>query len=136
MVRHLWRAHPRRPRLRHPRYEEWSTRGAGQRGVRRKFLPGQDPIGATATFRGPGGGSKTIVGVVGDMVYRSLREEVLPTVYAPMAQLDLPPSNYEFNISIQSFAGSPSPLTHRVADALTAVDRDIAFTLRPLADQI
>lgn len=105
----------------------------------RKFFPGRNAIGATvAPLPPPGSGDaplpKTIVGVVGDAVYRSLRDEAPPTVYQPLAQREGAPS--DVSISIQASAGSPVLLVRAVAAALTAVDRDLAFTFRPLADQV
>jgi predicted permease len=52
----------------------------------RYFFPGQNPIGRRFGFPGPGGvatGDNEIVGVVSDAKYRSLREPIPPTVYAP-----------------------------------------------------
>jgi predicted permease len=52
----------------------------------RRFFPGKNPIGERFGFPGPGSiatGANQIVGVVTDAKYRSLREPVPPTVYAP-----------------------------------------------------
>ena len=40
------------------------------------------------------------------------------------------------SITVRSAAGSPALLSCSVADALTSVDRDVAFTFRPLTDRI
>ena len=102
----------------------------------RKFLPDRNPIGETVTFfETP---PRTIVGVVRDTVYVSVRDGVRPTVYVPLAQPDAlgrgPTANV--NISVRSSDGSPAVLAPRVAAALTAVDRNLAFTFRPLQDRI
>jgi putative ABC transport system permease protein len=107
----------------------------------RKFLPGQNPLGRTLTEPASRGDTppppRTIVGVVGDAVYRSLRDEAPPTIYLPLAQLDAPgiPST-SVNISVRSSAGPPVALARSVAAALTAVDSGLAFTFRPLDEQI
>jgi len=109
----------------------------------RMFFPGRSAIGATVTVAiGPRGevplGSKTIVGVAGDAVYRSLREEVRPTVYLPLAQWpDVGiPMNASLTLSVRAAAGPPAALAHSVAAALTAIDGRLAFSFRPLAERV
>jgi putative ABC transport system permease protein len=106
----------------------------------RRFFPGRNAVGGTIEY--PSGTSQhtppsLIVGVVEDAVYRNLREPIRPTLYQPLAQYDatrfpLPSAS----ISVRAAAGSPSQLSRSVASALTSMDRDLAFTFRPLADQI
>jgi putative ABC transport system permease protein len=106
----------------------------------RRFFPGRNAVGGTIEY--PSGTSQhtppsLIVGVVEDAVYRNLREPIRPTLYQPLAQYDatrlpLPSAS----ISVRAAAGSPSLLSRSVASALTSMDRDLAFTFRPLADQI
>jgi putative ABC transport system permease protein len=102
----------------------------------RKFLSGRNPIGETVAFLETP--PKTIVGVVRDTVYISVRDGARPTVYVPLAQHDLPSRGptATVNISVRSSDGSPALLAPRVAAALTAVDRNLAFTFRPLQDRI
>jgi putative ABC transport system permease protein len=102
----------------------------------RKFLPGRNPIGETVTFAPAGPVPRTIVGVVGDAVYISVRDGVRPTVYVPLAQRDFGPPATEINIGVRSSAGSSVQLAHSVAAALAAVDRNLTFSFRPLADQV
>jgi putative ABC transport system permease protein len=105
----------------------------------RKFLRGRNPIGETVTFvEAP---PRTIVGVVSDAVYWSVRDGVRPTVYIPLAQRDAGGPTAAVTISVRSSAGSPAPsnvegLAPRVAAALTAVDRNLTFTFRPLQDRV
>jgi putative ABC transport system permease protein len=104
----------------------------------RKFLEGKNPVGATIEFeRGRGAPLvKTVVGVVGDAVYRSLRS-VDPVEYAPLAQFDFPGQTpAEVTLSLRSSGGSPLPLIPSVSASLTAIDRDLVFTFRPLTDQV
>jgi predicted permease len=106
----------------------------------RKFFPGGNAIGAIASEMPPPGSreapvARTIVGIVGDAVYRSLRAEVPPTMYQPLAQRDSP-SLTGITISVRAASGSPVQLAPSVAAALTAIDRELAFSFRPLADQV
>jgi predicted permease len=104
----------------------------------RKFLPGKNPIGATVAFEHGKDAPvpKTVIGVVGDAVYNSLRTEDAPTEYAPLAQLDFPQAPTEVTISVRASAGSPMRLARSIAAALTAVDRDLVFGFRPITDQV
>ncbi|MPZ21793.1 MAG: FtsX-like permease family protein, partial [Luteitalea sp.] len=102
----------------------------------RKFFSGKTPIGQTVTELPPPGSDevpvpKTVVGVVDDAVYRTPRDGVEPTLYEP---LNGEASN--INISARASSGSPVSLARSVAAALTAVDRNLAFSFRPLADQV
>ena len=69
-----------------------------------------------------------------DAVYRSLREPVPPTMYIPYAQQPEPPSF--MSVSVRAAGGSPALLTRSLAAGLSGVNRDIAITFRPLADQV
>jgi putative ABC transport system permease protein len=109
----------------------------------RRFFPGRNLIGTNlaVTYRsGSYGdillGSKTVIGVVGDAVYRSIRDPARPTVYFPLAQRDDPLGFTNFYIVMRSLAGSPVLLAHSVAAALHAVNLDLTLTFRPLADQV
>jgi hypothetical protein len=105
----------------------------------RKFMPDRNPIGATVVFeRGRDAPvSRTVVGVVGDAVYNSLRMEDAPTEYVPLAQADFPGQvPTDMTVSVRASAGSPMRLPRSLAAALTAVDGDLVFGFRPLTDQI
>jgi putative ABC transport system permease protein len=104
----------------------------------RKFLPGRDPIGAVVPFdRGRGVPvEKTIVGVVADAVYHSVRRIDEPTEYAPLAQLDFPiPPAVDAIISVRAANGSPLLLVRSIAAALGSASRDLVFAFRPLSEQ-
>jgi len=107
----------------------------------KKFLNGENPIGHTLTlgafspFAEP---PREIIGLVGDAVYRNLREPIPPTMYVPMAQFNdsrrpAPPS---VSIGVRSASGSPALLARSVGAAISNVNRDLALTYRPLADQV
>jgi putative ABC transport system permease protein len=101
----------------------------------RKFFPGRHAIGETVVdVLGPRAVPYTVVGVVGDAVYRSPRDGVRPTVYLPLAQVNVPA--IDLSISVRASAASVTPSAHSIATALTAIDRDLAFSFRPLADQV
>jgi predicted permease len=105
----------------------------------RKFLGGEPPVGATVAFeRGRDAlVSKTIVGVVADAAYSSLRSGDVPTEYTPLAQLDFvttPPA--EMTVSARASGGPPMLMARGIASALTAVDRDLVFGFRPMTDQV
>jgi putative ABC transport system permease protein len=109
----------------------------------RRFFPGRSVIGTqlAVTFRMAFGdfslGPKTIVGVVGDAVYRSLREPLRPTIYFPLAQE--PPGPIlvsSFYLAVRSATGAPAQLTRGVSAALAAVNPDLNLTFRTLDDQV
>lgn len=104
----------------------------------RAFFPGRNPIGGAVAYAFPRSVPvpKTVVGVVSNAVYQQLRDGVRPTMYVPLAQWDLPIPLTDVGIAVRSSAGSPVTLARSVAAALTAVDRDLVFTFRPLADQV
>jgi putative ABC transport system permease protein len=108
----------------------------------RRFFPGHSLIGTplALAFRAPTGvvplGASTVVGVVGDAVYSSIRGPLRPTIYFPLAQRDDPLLFTYFYIAVRSSAGSPAMLTRSVAAALTAINRDLILTFQPLADQV
>ena len=76
---------------------------------------------------------REIVGYVADAVYSSPREPVPPTMYIPIPQEDAPST---MSISVRAAGGSPALLSRSLAAALTAVNADIAVTLRPMQDQM
>jgi predicted permease len=107
----------------------------------RRLFPGRDVIGMplTMTFRLAIGdfpyGVRTIVGVVADSVFRSLRDPVRPMIYVPLAQRESIPQK-DMYLGVRSASGSPALLERSVAAAITAFSRDVAFTFQPLAQQV
>jgi predicted permease len=106
----------------------------------RRFFPGRDMVGAplALTFRsGQYGdvplGVRTVVGVVGDSAYRSIRTPMRPTIYTPLAQRTDPLLFTYFYIAVRAASESPALLARSVSAALTAVNRDITMTFRPLS---
>jgi putative ABC transport system permease protein len=107
----------------------------------RRFFPGRTAIGETVAAR-------TVVGVAGDQIVqggykpsgalRTMRDEAPPSIYVPVAQSAgmFAPDSTAVSISVRSAAGSPAPLARGVGAALTAVNPDVAFSIRPLADYL
>jgi putative ABC transport system permease protein len=105
----------------------------------RRFFPDGDAVGQTITTARNDlpVGSRVIIGVVGNAVYRSLREQPQPTMYLPLAQWNLPfPLNPRIFVSVRPVAGSPMALAPGVAAAITGVERNAAFMFRSLEDQV
>lgn len=74
----------------------------------RRFAAGRDVVGTTLALamRIPPSsdfpmGDKTIVGIVGDTVFRSIREPIGPTIYVPLSQWEWPLPQYSFFIGVR-----------------------------------
>jgi putative ABC transport system permease protein len=106
----------------------------------RKFLSGVDPLGQTFTPKLPpprDASPITIVGVAEDAVLWSLRYPIEPAIYAPMDQgLMAAPWLTQVQLSVRSTNGSPARLSRSIGSAVGAVNRELALTFRPLADQV
>jgi predicted permease len=103
----------------------------------RKYFGGQSSIGRS--IRQPAFGPRPatiyeIVGYVEDSVYISLRDPMSPTVYIAAAQHREPPSSV--NLSVRAAGGSPALLIRPLAEAIGAVDRNLALTFRPMGEQV
>jgi predicted permease len=103
----------------------------------RKFLGGSDPIGRLVR-QVPAREPKppvTIVGVVDDAIYRSLRAEVPPTLYLAHAQQEgLMRSRAA--LSVRSAGPPVSTLIAPMTRAIQVTAPDLALTFRPLSGQI
>ncbi len=105
----------------------------------RKFLPGRNPIGASVAFerRRETPVPKTVIGVVSNAAYTSLRNGDVPIEYGPLAQVDFPGmAPADFVVSVRAAQGSPMLLVRSLAGALTGVNRDLVFAFQPLTDQV
>ena len=113
----------------------------------RRFFPDGEAVGSfvsdSHSFPDRKNAPKTIVGVVGDSVDQSLRDEAFPTLYLPLAQLMQQPaagspfmSFPEASLSVRTTAVSPSQVIRGLAAALTSVDRNLTFTFQLLDEQI
>jgi putative ABC transport system permease protein len=107
----------------------------------RRFLAGRRAIGERVADR-------TVIGVAADQVMqggykidgaaRSLRDGAPPAIYLPLAQSagSGPPGRATVIVSVRWAAGPPASAARSLGTALRAVDPGLAFTFRPLADQI
>ncbi|MGB2713917.1 MAG: ADOP family duplicated permease [Vicinamibacterales bacterium] len=109
-------------------------------GYVRQFLEKRHPLGATIDTGpcGPRAGRCTIVGVVRDVVFGAPRSGARPTLYFPLAQSGgmVAPVRTSVSISVRAGLGSPARLAPSVADALMNVDRRLAFSFRPLEQDV
>jgi putative ABC transport system permease protein len=106
-----------------------------------RFMNGANPVGQTVVLSAGSPSAEApreIVGLVADAVYRSLREPVPATMYVPLAQFDdsRRPAPASMSISVRPHAGPPALVARGVAAAIGDVNRDLALTFRPLADQV
>src|SRR5438093_3032576 len=107
----------------------------------RRFFPDASPLGHTISLY-PGCARAMppmeIVGVVGDVVYSSLRAQVPPTWYAPLSQFDLPEFTqvtFQFQLAVRSQTNSPVA-SNDVAATIGRVNPTLALTFRPLGHYV
>jgi predicted permease len=80
---------------------------------------------------------RTIIGVVNNSTYRSLREVAQPVVYIPLAQYDHPvPMNAFIAIGLRTRTNAPAALARDVATALTTLNPQLTVTTRTLSSQV
>jgi putative ABC transport system permease protein len=102
-----------------------------------KYVTGA-PVGQTVRYeQGPGGvKDATIVGIVKDAAYRSVRDPIPPVLYLPVAQAHHGEGPPRLSLSVRASGTSPALLTRAVAEAITRVDSDASLTFRPLSAYI
>ena len=102
----------------------------------RRFFPNVDPVGRHIVRRVPPNGkaSVEIVGVVENTVYSSLRSDLAPTMFVPLAQSD--EKDTEIALTVRATGGSQAQLSRALATSLLNVDGAVALTFRPLSDQL
>jgi predicted permease len=101
-----------------------------------RFFNGENPVGRQFSTEEPRSGPTVyqVVGLVEDAVYRSLRAEMMPTMYIPLGQWESPGSNVA--LGIRAANGAPMTLVRSLTDALGRVDPRAALTFRPLSEQV
>jgi predicted permease len=97
-----------------------------ERVLDRRIRAGSDPVSPDIR----------IVGLVENAVYKSIREEALPTVYLPMAQALGEEAGPHASISVRAISGSPTRLAPAVVAAIRRLDPTLTLTVRSLADQV
>jgi predicted permease len=86
-----------------------------------RFFPNVSPIGRRFGIQGPtSGGQIEIIGVVKDVRYTSLSEELRPAVYYPHAQGSGPLDNF-----VVRFAGAPESVISQVRHAVREVNPNL-----------
>jgi putative ABC transport system permease protein len=102
-----------------------------------KYFAGENPIGRViAETPDPNADPAPleIIGVVGDAIYRSAREAVLPTMYWSLNRLVRPPSSLK--LVVRAATASPTSLARSVSAAVMGVNPDLTLSVRSLADQV
>lgn len=100
----------------------------------RKFLGAAPPIGQEVVLgRAPRTERYTIVGVVNDAIYRSVRAGVPPTLFMPLAQSGQ--LGASFALTVQAEGDSQSVVAH-LRQALSRADPRLAFSFRDYSDQL
>jgi len=109
----------------------------------RRFFASRSPLGQTIQLSMRFGGfderpigAMTVVGVVGDAVYSSIRDPIQATVYLALAQADEPIYPVNFYVAVSSDRGSPAALVNSVSTALRAVNPDLNLTFRLVSEQV
>jgi ABC-type antimicrobial peptide transport system permease subunit len=105
-----------------------------------RFFPGENVLGRTVTVTAhPGAyslGAKTIVGVVRDSVYDSVRSPVVPAMFVPLAQRTQPLFYSVFWLAVRPAPGSSSGAAVRTSAALRSVFPDLRITFQPLSERV
>ena len=109
----------------------------------RRLLPNRSAVGVgmAVTLRFPPQGEFpmgvfSIVGVVRNTVFRSLRDGSEPTIYVPMAQFGLSTPYTTLFIGAKSGAGDPGLLERPIHEALANVSDNVTVSFQTLAQQI
>lgn len=104
--------------------------------VRRFIGDGAAAVGRTIVTRGGPNeppSDLTIVGVVSDSIYRSVRQGIVATMFIPFDQMDRMGRQIPVTIRVAAGAGN---VERGVAAALTEVDRQASFSFRPYGDML
>lgn len=105
------------------------------RAFERRFLNGRAVLGSIVRTVEPRGEPPEyeIVGIVEDAVYHSLRAPMEPTIYLPMAQSELRPSNV---VSVRLAGGLSSQSVAAVAAAIEKEDPSVLLSFHSLEEQV
>jgi predicted permease len=90
---------------------------------RRRFAPSGDIVGSRVTWDKR---ALTIVGVVGDVPDRSLRDEARPLLFTPLAQMAAGPFGWgQLTLAVRSAALDPRVIAPAVRQEIWSIDRNI-----------
>ncbi len=98
-----------------------------------RYFPGSNPVGhSIREVSSPDDPARpmTIVGIVKDSVYLSLREGPAPVIYRPITPAP------QVSLSVRTTHASPVTLAPAIVSAIGSLDRDLSLTVRPLATDI
>lgn len=97
-----------------------------------KFLNGRRAIDSTIVTQD--GTPMTVVGVVSDAIYNSLREPMPAAMFVPLTQAAAAPAALNINIRVAS--GPPANAAPAIARLLQSTDPELTFTFRELGEQL
>jgi predicted permease len=91
----------------------------------RKYFPGQDPIGKKFGYSPETTGEVEIVGVVGDVRYNSVRDDVPPTAFRPFPREAVANGRATFEVRV---AGDPVQMQNSIRQAVQRVDANLPIS--------
>lgn len=103
----------------------------------RRFFPGRSPVGQVVReMANPGDPVEdiTIVGVVKDALYDSMREDAPATMYFQVERGGLPATEMVLNVKLD--AKTEPNLQSNIATAIGSATPELSFEFRPMAEQI
>jgi predicted permease len=106
-----------------------------------RLFPGRNLVGTPLdlTFRAGQDvqlGTFTVVGIVADSVFRSIRRPAEPTLYLPMAQENEPILQTRFYLAVRSATPDAGSLTRTVHAALLEENPDLQLRVRSLSESV
>ncbi|HZR23114.1 MAG TPA: ABC transporter permease [Vicinamibacterales bacterium] len=98
----------------------------------RRYLRSKDPLHTALAFGYPNIDTKnfrTIVGVVGDIRYRSIAEDPEPSCYVPQGQFPFPRQT----VVIATALGDPTSLAPAIRNEITRIEPQLAFEVNSVS---
>ena len=93
--------------------------------LRRRFFPGEDPVGKRMNLSIVGNPDWTqIVGVVGDVKYNGMTDDVQPAIYQPIEQAPI----WGFALILKTDVADPLSLTTAVRNEISKLDPSLPVT--------
>jgi len=97
-----------------------------------KYYRDRQALGAVVRVADTKAAPMSIVGIVEDAIYDSMREGPPPTIYQPL----VPAPRVSLSLTVRSSTDEPSALAHAIAAAAVSVDPALSVTARPLSDRV
>jgi putative ABC transport system permease protein len=93
--------------------------------LRRRFFPGEDPVGKRLNLSNAGKPDWTqIVGVVGDVKYNGMADDVQPAIYQPIEQQPA----WGFSLILKTDVADPLSLTTAARNEISKLDPSLPVT--------